>query len=145
MESPGFAMCAASDGMRGKLPQKTLLAITCGSGIRAGETTFRRSVLKSGNATPVNTFNSFARIRVRNDDGDIPKNRLRRLPEQFQDGRPIQAVFWLECGSSTADRVSLLLALHSNRTLCIIRRCKEYRGAQLRSARCCSSRPAQQE
>ncbi len=33
--------------------------------------------------------------------------------------------------------------LHSNLNLCIIRRCKEYRGAQLRSARCCSSRPAQ--
>src|ERR1035438_1183615 len=30
--------------------------------------------------------------------------------------------------------------LHSNRNLCIIRRCKQYPGAQLRSGRCCSSR-----
>jgi hypothetical protein len=40
-------------------------------------------VLKSGNATPVITFNSFARIRVPNNDGDIPKSGL-RLPEQFR-------------------------------------------------------------
>ena len=30
--------------------------------------------------------------------------------------------------------------LHSNR--CILHTCKEYPGAQLRSARCCSSRPS---
>src|SRR5215475_12213412 len=34
--------------------------------------------------------------------------------------------------------------LYSNRN-CIIRTCREYSGAQLRSARCCLSRPAQRE
>src|SRR5438034_3023111 len=35
--------------------------------------------------------------------------------------------------------------LHSNRNVYIIHTCKQYPGAQLRSARCCSSPPTQKE
>src|SRR5271165_1885270 len=36
-------------------------------------------------------------------------------------------------------------SLHWNRSLCIIRRCREPRGSQLRSARCCWFQPIQKE
>ncbi len=40
-------------------------------------------------------------------------------------------------GGPTPDKPEVLLETPSDLNLCIIRRCKEYRGAPLRSARCC--------
>jgi hypothetical protein len=72
----------------GRYARQALVKDTPGYNMRlwnsGGANDIATPVLKSGNATPVITFNSFARIRVPNDDGDVPKSGLRRLPEQFR-------------------------------------------------------------